>query len=60
EGIELTLSLSMLRTLKDYYFDANYPGDNFILITKEELLEAYLFTKDALEKVTQVIEAHAL
>ena len=56
EGIELDLSINMLRTLKDYYFDANYPGDNFILLTKEEVDEAYAFTKDTLAKVKKVIE----
>ncbi|MEF9960588.1 MAG: HEPN domain-containing protein [Cellulosilyticaceae bacterium] len=56
EGIELELSINMLRTLKDYYFDANYPGDNFILLTKEEVMEAYTFTKEALDKVKQFVE----
>lgn len=60
EGIDLDLSVNMLRTLKDYYFDANYPGDNFILITKEEMQEAYIFTKDAMEKVKTLIEEKSI
>lgn len=59
DNIDLHLSLGMLRTLKDYYFDANYPGDNFILITKDELLEAYRFTKDAVEKVANIVRSQS-
>lgn len=56
EGISIDLSVNMLRTLKDYYFDANYPGDNFILVSKEEVNEAYEFVKVAVEQVRNIIE----
>ena len=28
-----------LSMLKDYYFDAKYPGDNFVNVTKEECID---------------------
>lgn len=56
EGIALEISINGLRTLKDYYFDANYPGDNFVLVTQEELKEAYELTQEVLEKVKRIVE----
>lgn len=35
-GIDLELSKGDLAILKDYYYDAKYPGDNFIVVTKED------------------------
>lgn len=56
EEIEIKISKDMLRTLKDYYFDANYPGDNFILVDEDELNEAYEFTKEVVEKVFKFLD----
>lgn len=56
EEIEIKISKNMLRTLKDYYFDANYPGDNFILVDEDELNEAYEFTKEVVEKVFKFLD----
>lgn len=39
EGIDLGVERAELSLLKDYYFNARYPGDNFIMVTKEEAIE---------------------
>lgn len=33
---DFVLNPAELSMLKDYYFDAKYPGDNFVTVTKEE------------------------
>ena len=35
-GIDLGLDAPDLSYLKDFYFDARYPGDNFVEVTKQE------------------------
>jgi|GEM_PF-991701 len=35
------LEQGYFRSLTEYYFDANYPGDNYIKVTKEEAVETY-------------------
>ena len=39
-----------LALLKDYYYDARYPGDNFVIVTVDEL-------REALEIMLAVVEA---
>lgn len=51
---EPALDRGALSMLKDYYFDAKYPGENFVTVTKEECAEC-------LETMYQVIEyVHAV
>ncbi len=38
-GIDLGLKAKDLAMLTDYYFDARYPGDDFVVVTKEECAE---------------------
>lgn len=46
----LQLDRRDLALLKDYYYDARYPGDNFVVVTAEEL-------REALEIMLTVVEA---
>lgn len=36
---DFLLDRGKLSMLKDYYFDAKYPGDNFVTVTKDECIE---------------------
>lgn len=38
-GINLGLSMAELIVLKDYYFEARYPGDTFIDVTRDECVQ---------------------
>ena len=40
EGIDLNLDDADLAYLKDFYFDARYPGDNFVEVKKYEFFKA--------------------
>jgi len=42
-----------LAALTDYYFDTNYPGDNFILVEKEEAERMYVFAKKFIDSITE-------
>lgn len=46
---DFSLDRGELSILKDYYFDAKYPGDNFVNVTREECAEC-------LEMMYRVIE----
>lgn len=37
---DFILDDNMLRILTDYYFDARYPGADYIMVTREDALEA--------------------
>lgn len=37
----LSISEDAINKLNGYYFEASYPGDNFILVTKEQETECY-------------------
>lgn len=36
DGLELKLNVMELAFLKDFYFDARYPGENYMEVTREE------------------------
>lgn len=42
-----------LSTLKDYYYDARYPGDNFISVTQEECADAVHIMYDVVKIVNE-------
>ena len=42
-----------LSMLKDYYFDAKYPGDSFVTVTKEECTENIGIMYDVIEEVNR-------
>lgn len=47
------LNRSDLALLKDYYYDAKYPGENFVRVTKEACQECINIMYDVLEQVNQ-------
>lgn len=50
-GIDLELQKGDLAILKDYYYDAKYPGDNFIVVTKEDSDHALYVVEEVKNKV---------
>lgn len=50
-------SLSML---KDYYFDAKYPGDNFVTVTREECQDCVDILYAVIEQVNKFREKNNL
>lgn len=53
---KLSLSSKDMKWLGDFYFDARYPGDNFVEVNKEDALECLRITEDLQEKVTALLE----
>lgn len=47
-----------LSTLKDYYYDARYPGDNFVTVTKEECMDAVHTMYDVVKLVNDWRKEH--
>ncbi|NMB43982.1 MAG: HEPN domain-containing protein [Clostridiales bacterium] len=54
-GIDLRLSRGDLAILKDYYYDAKYPGDNFIKVSKEDADHALEVVDEVKKKVERYI-----
>lgn len=50
---ELSLNRESLSFLKDYYFDARYPGDNFITVSKEDYYRCVEITNSVLSEVNK-------
>lgn len=49
--LDLQLPLRDLSYLKDFYFEARYPGDNFTVVTKEERDTCMNIMDDVLQKL---------
>lgn len=49
-----------LSMLKDYYFDARYPGDDYIDVTKEECVECLDIMYDVIAEVNRFREARGM
>jgi HEPN domain-containing protein len=48
------LETTFMRELTDYYFDTNYPGENYIKVTEQEAVRIYdetVIFKDTYEKI---------
>lgn len=56
----LQLERKDLALLKDYYYDARYPGDNFVIVTVDELREALEIMLDVVEAVNCWRTSHEL
>lgn len=56
----INLDIAKLSLLKDYYFDARYPGDDFINVSKEEFEIAYSTLIDVLNEVNRWRVQHNL
>lgn len=54
------LDRNALSMLKDYYFDAKYPGDNYVDVTVSELREALKVMLSVVEAVEQWRVNHGL
>ena len=50
-GVDIELDKHKLSTLKDYYFDARYPGDNYVDVSRDEFLESFDTVKDVFKAV---------
>lgn len=51
EDSEFNLDRRSLALLKDYYYDARYPGDNFVTVTKEEFIDLLNILMDVIQEV---------
>lgn len=49
------LNVSDLAYLKDYYFEARYPGDNFICVSKEERDKCLEIMNDVIVELTDLL-----
>ena len=49
----------ILATLTLYYFDANYPGEDFVLLGKDEAKRLYEFAKNFIDNTLLMMEAAA-
>lgn len=45
------LNKGSLSMLKDYYFDAKYPGDNFVMVDRESCIECLEIMYDTIKAV---------
>ena len=50
-GIDLNLNKKDLSIIKDYYFITRYPGDDFMILTREDYVEAKSMVDEVLDKV---------
>lgn len=50
---DFQLDKNMLRILTDYYFDARYPGADYIIVSQQDALEAV----DAVETIKNIVDA---
>lgn len=57
---ELELSTKDMKWLGDFYFDARYPGDNFVEVNKEDALECIRITEDLQQKVRNLLEQNQI
>lgn len=53
---EFVLNRHKLSTLKDFYFDAREPGDNFVEVTKDDLTDCLEIMYDTIREVQKVRE----
>lgn len=52
----ITLSSKDCKWLGDYYFEARYPGDNFVQVNEEDALECLRITEDIRDTVNREME----
>lgn len=52
-GVDLQLDNRALSMLKDYYFEARYPGDEFVVVSKEECAECVDILNSVIEAVNR-------
>lgn len=57
---ELEISSKDIKWLGDFYFDARYPGDNFVEVNLEDAQECLRITEALQQKVTTILEGHEI
>lgn len=57
---DFILDRNALSTLKDYYFDSRYPGDNFVTVSKDEFLDILGTLIDVVAEVERWRGKHGL
>lgn len=57
---EFCLDRGSLSILKDFYFDAKYPGDNFVTVTFDECAECIGIMYDAIEETNKFRASNGL
>ena len=55
---DFQLDKNMLRVLTDYYFDAQYPGADYITVSQQEALEAVEIVEAVKDTVDSFIKRH--
>lgn len=53
------LDIRDMSYLKDFYFDAKYPGENFAIVTKQECEQCLSIMYDVFDNVNRVRCAHS-
>lgn len=53
---DTNLNISDLAFLKDFYFEARYPGDNFVEVTREDRNKCLNIVWDTIKKVKHLCE----
>lgn len=56
----LELSSKDMKWLGDFYFDARYPGDNFVEVNKEDALECLRIVEDLQQTITNLLEQNQI
>lgn len=57
---QLELSSKDMKWLGDFYFDARYPGDNFVEVNKEDALECLRIVEDLQQTITNLLEQNQI
>jgi len=57
---EYVINRDSLSTLKDYYFDAKYPGENFVTVTREECSECLETMYSVIEQTNKLRQRYGL
>ncbi|MDK2808551.1 MAG: hypothetical protein PWP24_1287 [Clostridiales bacterium] len=52
---EFEASTKDVKWLGDFYFDARYPGDNFVVVTQEDAEECLRLTKELQERTQELL-----
>lgn len=53
---DFDISSKDIKWLGDFYFDARYPGDNFIVVSEEDAMECLDIVEDLERKVRDLLE----
>lgn len=59
-GASLTVDLDKLSTLKNFYIDARYPGDDFIIVSKDSCESAVKTVYNVVQDVNRIRKQNGL